>query len=49
MQEDLAMPIEDENEVEVAAPQADPILPRPDQRDRYWEVVRRIGRAGVSR
>lgn len=35
------MPIEDENEVEMAAPQAGPILPRPGQRDRYLEVVRR--------
>ena len=34
------MPIEDENEVELAL-RSDPIVPRPDQRDRYLEVVRR--------
>ena len=34
------MPIEDENDVEVALPKASPIVPQPDQRQRYWEVVR---------
>ena len=35
------MPIEDDNEVALALPGSDPIVPQRDQRDRHWEVVRR--------